>query len=182
MGLRHAASTVSILIVGLVVGLAACSPTSPDPSWTPIPTAEPWSGPSTPLEESLTRHDGAEGYARVSATWLTPEYLRLHPGSTEFDPSRYLIFRVVVDSPDLAKMSAWDLKGMIYLREESGKEYATPQWRPIAEGARKVGMAAFPNRDGRDNPVPGPGSRYLELVIRDLAGARERVLRWDLSP
>lgn len=144
-------------------------------------TAAPSPGADDPQVGQMTRSDRGEGGARVSVVWLAPEYLRGHPeAATGLDPQRYLLFRVVVDAPAL-EMSTWDLKSMIYLREEKGMEYGTPFWKPIEEGSRKAGIAAFPRRDAGDNPVPSLESRYFEIVIRDLAGAKERVFRWNLQ-
>ncbi len=151
------------------------SPTGASP--TAIPSPSPLGSPA----EGLTRSDGGEGGGRVSVTWLTPEYLRGRPGAAaDLDPQRYLLFRVVVESPS-SRMSAWDLKGMIFLREEGGKEYGTPIWRPTQEGGHMEGLAAFPSRDARDNPVPRLEARYVELVIRGLSGVPERVFRWNLG-
>lgn len=187
MGVPRTALLAAILIL-VAAGLVALS----QPVWgtraadggavTIAPSPLPAPPPSDGLADGLTRSDVGEGGAKVLVTWLSAEYLRARPNeAAELDPERYLLFRVVADSPSL-KMSAWDLKGMIYLREESGREYGTPIWRPTEEGTRKAGTAAFPRKDGRGNPVPAPGSRYFEIVIRDLVGVRERVFRWSLGP
>ncbi|MHB0870365.1 MAG: hypothetical protein ACYC5J_13070 [Chloroflexota bacterium] len=176
---------VPSILAAVLMGMVALPlPAIEGPARGPdAPTVLPTPIPLDPQAERLTRRDGGEGGAGVSATWLTPEYLRDHPEEAPgLDPQRYLVFRVVVDSQALANTSAWDLKGMIFLREEGGREYGTPVWRPVADGVRKVGMAAFPRRNARDNPVPSPRSRHFEMVIRDLAGVRERVLRWSVPP
>ncbi len=175
---------VAIPFAIAVIGLAAIAGPShstasldPDAVRAPAPPALPDS-----MTERLTRWDPGEGGTRVSATWITPEYLQSHPDpAVEFGPWQYLVFQVRVDSPRLKRMSAWDLKGMIFLREESGMEYGTSLWRPLSDGTHKMGLIAFPRKNARDNPVPAAGSRQIEIVVRGLAGVPERVLTWPLD-
>ncbi len=136
--------------------------------------------PAEGLLGGLVRTDSL-GNTPVAVAWLTPEYLRTSPqAGLNFDPQRYLLFQIALYSRDL-KMSAWDLKGMIYLRDGSSKEYGSPAWIPTDHGERKAGLAAFPSRDARDKPVPARGSKSMEIVIRDLGGVKERAFRWELD-
>ncbi|MGE5618746.1 MAG: hypothetical protein ACM3US_05760 [Sphingomonadaceae bacterium] len=174
-----------LILAAFVMAMAALrSPATggPGPS-TDHATTLPAPPTLAPEVERLTRRDAGEGGARVAATWLTPDYLRAHPDEAPgLDSQLYLVFRLEVDSPTLAKMSVWDLKGMIFFREEGGREYGTPVWHPSQDGSRKVGIAAFPRTNARGNPIPDPRARYFELVVRDLAGVKERVLRWESAP
>jgi hypothetical protein len=175
-----------VVLVLLAVALAGCSPTARTTAGAAAPTPPPAASP-TPMPAGLDvlqrqygRSDDGAGGARSTVTWITADYLRLDPAAGQgFDPQKQLIFRVVVDAPGL-NMSAWDLKGMLYLREEGGKEYGTPIWVPAAGNGTLSGVAAFPRLDSRDQPVPRLGARYIEVVIRDLRQVRERVFRWPL--
>jgi len=145
------------------------------------PTTTPALFAADKLLAGLVRTDTASDSVSVAAAWLTPEYLQLEPAAgLYFDPQRYLLFRIAVYSPS-SRMSVWDLKGMIYLRDESGKEYGTPIWMPTDSGPLWAGLAAFPAKDSRGNSVPAAGSRWIEIVIRDLHGVKERVFRWQLD-
>lgn len=145
----------------------------------PAPT--PPITPTDSLLAGLVRTQEDQEGTRIAVTWLSPDYLRLSPATgMHFDPRLYLVFLVAVDSPSLG-ISAWDLKDLIYLRDQSGKEYGSPTWIPTEHRPIKVGVAAFPTRDGRNRPVPSLDSTYMEIVIRDLLGAREWAFRWILD-
>lgn len=135
---------------------------------------------SSSLLAGLARHDRREETV-VTVTWLPPWYLRMYPfDRLGVNTQASLVFEIIVESPNLT-MSVWDLKGMIYMREQGGKEYGTPTWIPTEYLPRRAGIAVFPNKDARGHPVPASGSHYFEVVLRDLEGVKERVFHWDLG-
>ena len=137
--------------------------------------------PTDSLLAGLVRTQEDQDGTRMAVTWLSPHYQRLSPATgMHFDPRLCLVFLVAVDSPSL-NVSAWDLKGLIYLRDQSGKEYGSLTWIPTEDRPIRTGVAAFPTRDGRNRPVPSLDSTYMEIVIRDLLGAREWAFRWILD-
>ncbi len=184
---RRTAQCITTL-AALLLTLAGCTPWAggaggaPTTTLVAAPAATP--APLPPAMEEVrrwyVRSDDGSGGARVWATWVTADYLKLDPAAGQgFDPQKQLIFRVAVEAPGL-KMSVWDLKGMLYLREEGGKEYGTPVWVPTTGSGTLNGVATFARVDSRGRPVPRAGARYIELVIRDLMGVKERALRWQL--
>lgn len=187
MYLRRAAATTIVLLALAVLAARAVPeqtlavPLTPNATATPTPVP-PIPAPiaTDPQLQQFIRADRSDVRIPVSIVWLTPDYLQVHPEAAPgIDPSQYLVFRLVVARHDL-DLSIRDLKSMVYLREDTGKEYGAPLWNPTEQGDYNVVIAAFPRKDGRDNPVPRLGARYFQIVIRDLGGVKERLYRWDL--
>jgi hypothetical protein len=62
------------------------------------------------------------------------------------------------------------------LRDDAGNEYRPSSWDSAPGGHHRQGTLTFPIPDSL-----GQGkARYIEMVIRDVAGVKERVLRWEL--
>lgn len=86
-----------------------------------------------------------------------------------------LVFRIAMNthSVDLDK---YDLKKLASLRDDAGDQFQAVGWDAPPGGHHRQGTLSF--------PVPSTLSqkkaKYLELVIRDVAGVNERVLRWEL--
>ncbi|HEX2987041.1 MAG TPA: hypothetical protein VHS06_02595 [Chloroflexota bacterium] len=186
---RQAGRYIVTLVAALALPLFAvanCGPAAQsvakEATPTPVPTITPTPLPAAleGLQRQYARSDDGSSGAKVTVTWLTADYLKQDPAAGQgFDPQKQLIFRVVVDAPG-SKISVWDLRGMLYLREDGGKEYGTPTWVPTAGSGTLSGVAAFSRTDARARPVPRDGARYIEFVIRDLQQVRERVFRWPL--
>ncbi len=80
---------------------------------------------------------------------------------------------VNLDGVDLGKLSV--------LRNDRGQQVTPSGWDAPSGGHHRSGVLAFPAADGDGNPIAGPGVKAVELVIRDVAGVRERVLRWEVA-
>ena len=107
----------------------------------------------------LTRtHSG--GGVTVKATYLNPH----SPGDVRFQVS------LETHSVDLDE---YDLKDLSLLRDETGKTYQSTRVDNKGSGHRGQITVIFPK--------VSPETRWLELVIKDIAGVKERSFRWDLS-
>ncbi len=94
--------------------------------------------------------------------------------------SNSLRLAVIMDthSVDLDK---YDMKKTAALRNDKGRQVAPAAWEgPPGGGHHRSGALVFPATDG-GTPLIEPGTKYVELVIRDVASVKERVLRWDLE-
>jgi len=80
-------------------------------------------------------------------------------------------------SVDLDKI---DLSKLATLRNDKGQQVAPTSWEAPAGGHHRSGTLVFPATDS-GKALVDPGTKYVELVIRDLAGVKERVLRWSLG-
>ena len=110
-------------------------------------------------DPELTRAQSGGGVT-VKVTYLNPQ-------GTE--DSR---FQVVLDthSVDLDK---YDLKILSLLRDDSGKTYEPTGAENKGSGHHREVTVVFPR--------PSAGVESLQLVIKDVAGVKERVFRWELS-
>lgn len=87
-----------------------------------------------------------------------------------------LVFEVAMNthSVDLDQV---DLGKLAVLRDPEKKEYPPASWRAEAGGHHRSGLLTFPTPDSL-----GQGkAEYVELVIREVAGIKERVLKWNLG-
>ncbi|MDP2953094.1 MAG: hypothetical protein Q8O76_07255, partial [Chloroflexota bacterium] len=87
-----------------------------------------------------------------------------------------LVFEVGMNTHSV-DLDRYDLAKLATLRDDSGKEYLPVSWRAEPGGHHRSGTLTFPIPDS----VGQGKARYLDLVIRDVAGVKERVLKWQLG-
>jgi len=114
-------------------------------------------------QEGMTRsHSG--GGVRIEVTWLDPSALA--KGEAISFEVRMNTHTVDLDEYDLLKLAL--------LRNDKGKVFKPKAWEsPQGGGHHRSGVLVFPKLD--------PGSRSLELIIRDVAGIKERAFRWEVK-
>lgn len=89
-------------------------------------------------------------------------------------------FRVKMDTHSVS-LDQYRLEALSVLRDDRGREVKAAGWEaPEGSGHHRSGLLVFPARDPSGEPLLGEGTKYIELVIRDVAGVKERVFRWDL--
>jgi hypothetical protein len=104
----------------------------------------------------LTRtHSG--GGVTVKVTYLNPQ------GK---DDAR---FQVVLDTHS-GDLDVYDLKALSTLRDDSGREYQPAQVENKGSGHHREATLTFPKTASE--------TKRPELVIKDVAGVKERVFRW----
>lgn len=81
-------------------------------------------------------------------------------------------FQVVLDTHSV-NLDGYDLKTLGLLREETGKTYQPMKVENKGSGHHREIVIIFPKAS--------PEAKNLELVLRDIAGVKERSFRWDLS-
>lgn len=73
-------------------------------------------------------------------------------------------------------LDQYDLKELAVLRDDAGNEYRPLSWDSAPGGHHRRGTLTF--------TLPGSVSqgetKYIEILIRDVAGIEERVLKWEL--
>jgi len=92
-----------------------------------------------------------------------------YPHSQGADETR---FEVVLDTHSV-NLDAYDLKTLSIVRDDAGKSYQAAGAENKGSGHHREATLTFPK-------IP-PEVKVLELVIRDVAGVKERVFRWDLK-
>ena len=83
-----------------------------------------------------------------------------------------LRFEVVLDTHSV-NLDGYDLKALSQLRYKAGKTYEPTKIESKGSGHHREIVLGFPK--------PSPEAKRLELVIRDIAGVKERTFRWDLQ-
>ncbi|MGB7946084.1 MAG: hypothetical protein WCH75_00235, partial [Candidatus Binatia bacterium] len=115
--------------------------------------------PSLAAEPTLTRtHVGGGVTAKV--TYLNPK---------KNDEPR---FQVVLDTHSV-NLDAYDLKSITVLRNDTGKSYLPTKVENKGGGHHRQLVLVFSKL--------APGSKRLELIIKDIGGVKERTFVFDLE-
>lgn len=109
-----------------------------------------------------------------------PELTRTHSGGGVTAKVTYLNpedaegprFQVVLDTHSV-DLDAFDLKNLSVLRDEAGKSYQPTQVENKGGGHHREATLAFPK--------PATAAKRLELIIKDIAGVKERSFRWEIK-
>ncbi len=139
-----------ILMVAVIV--AGCSP----------PRSQPTTSPTlkVPADGLVQSHTG--GDVTIDVEWIKSE-----GGS--------IIFDVAINTHSV-DVDQYDLGELAVLRDDTGNEYHPVSWDSALGGHHRQGTLIFPLPDS----VSQGKSKYVEMVIRDVAGIKERVLKWEL--
>ena len=103
----------------------------------------------------------ADGPVTVSATWA--------------GGSKPLVFDVKLDTHSV-DLDAVDLSSAV-LRNDRGQALDATSWQAASGGHHRQGSLGF----GADGAAFIAGSKWIELVIRDVGGVPERTLRWTVG-
>ncbi len=83
-----------------------------------------------------------------------------------------LRFQVALDTHSV-NLDSYDLKTAAVLRDEGGKVYLPKAIENKGSGHHRQSTLVFGKITN--------GTKRLELVIKDVAGVKERIFRWDLK-
>lgn len=109
------------------------------------------------------------GNVTIEVTWENPR-----------DTGAPLTFSVGMNTHSV-NLDGFDLGKLAVLRNDRGQEVKPQQWDAPSGGHHRSGTLTFPSKDDSGKPMVGAGTKTLEIVIRDVAGVKERVLRWQAS-
>jgi len=123
-------------------------------------------GKPTGSDAFTQRNSG--GSVTVDATWQNP---------TAGGP---LLFTLTMDTHSV-DLDGYDLSKLAVLRNDQGQEVMAQSWDAPPGGHHRSGTLSFPLSDNAAKRVLSPTTKSLELVIRDVAGVKERVLTWEVS-
>lgn len=79
-------------------------------------------------------------------------------------------FQVVLDTHS-ADLERYDLKTITSLRDDTGKTYLATGIENKGSGHHREATLTFPK--------VSPESKRLEVVVKEVAGVKERTFRWD---
>jgi hypothetical protein len=103
----------------------------------------------------------------VSGGGVTAKVTYLNPKSSD-DPR----FQVVLDTHSVA-LDGYDLKAISLLRDDTGKTYLPNAVENKGSGHHREVILTFPK--------VSPEAKRLEIVIKDVAGVKERTFHWNLE-
>jgi hypothetical protein len=86
-----------------------------------------------------------------------------------------LVFNVAMNTHSV-DLDQYDLGELAVLRDDMGNEYHPVSWDSAPGGHHRRGTLAFLLPDSLSQGK----AKYVEMVIRDVAGIEERVLTWEL--
>ena len=171
-----------IVVLGVVAlslaFLAACAPLGSS-----IPTGTSGQTPTKAPTKSLTKSDNGQGGVGLEVTWATKEYFATRGQAAKagaYDLDKDLVFLVTFETHS-GDVTNYDLLKLAKLRDDAGNTRQPKVWDPISNDAHhRSGMLIFP-RSSDKGVMPGDSAKYLELSIGDIAGASERLFRWELA-
>lgn len=110
---------------------------------------------------------GSDTTQTVSGGGVTAKVTYLNP-KTGDDPR----FQVALDTHSVA-LDGYDLKSLSVLRDDTGKTYMPSAVENKGSGHHRESILIFPKLS--------PAVKRLEIVIKDVAGVKERTFRWNLE-
>ena len=122
------------------------------------------------LPSSGSSHEPTNGLVQSSvgdAVTIDVEWIKEGDGLLIFDVS------MNTHSVDL---DGYDLGELAVLRDDMGTEYHPVSWNSAAGGHHRKGTLTFPSPDSLSQAK----AKYIEMMIRGVAGIEERVLKWEL--
>ncbi len=151
---------ISIIMLALLV--AGCSsrfvPQREEGAYPSSPSSgSSFNGPTNGLVQSNTG-----GSVTIDIEWIKAE-----DGLLMFDVS------MNTHSVDLDQ---YDLRELAILRDDTNSEYHPVSWDSAPGGHHRRGTLTFPISDSLSQGK----AKYVEIVIHDVAGIKERVLKWEL--
>lgn len=121
----------------------------------PIGSADSFGAPASGLTQTV-----AGGGVTAKVTYLNPK---------SSDEPR---FQLVLDTHSVA-LDGYDLKSLTVLRDDTGKDYLPIGAENKGSGHHRETTLIFPQVSRE--------TRRLEIVIKDIAGVKERTFRWNLD-
>jgi len=134
----------------------------------------------------LWRSDVGEGDVYIDSIFATQEYFRSTGAISQaekFGVENHLVFLINL-TVHVGRLEPYQMDKMAVLKDENGREYeALPGWEVLTETSdnhHRQGMIRFKRFDEQGNPVIPDAAKKFQLVIRGVAGVKERVLEWQL--
>lgn len=169
---RAGLALVAVLSTGVLL-LAACSS-----GFTPAGGGGPSGQVSAPANQSpgVPAANAAKSRTQVSEGGSVTLELQWDGDTASTAAIR---FSVAMNTHSV-ELGQFDLAKLATLRTDAGKEVKPTAWQaPSGDGHHVSGTLTFPAAvDGK--PLIEPGTKYFEMIIRDVAGIKERVLRWTI--
>ncbi len=146
-------SMLAVLLAALILSGCSSAATASRSQGTPAPVASSPSEPSNaPVQSS------AGGSVTIEAKLLGHQ-------------KDSLAFEISMDTHSV-NLDTYDFKQLALLRDGKGSEFSPIEWSSAPGGHHRSGKLVFAH--------PDQSAKTFELVIRNVAGVSERVLRWQV--
>lgn len=123
------------------------------------------SAPGGVARAEATSQTGQAGAVTIKATWQ----------GVDAGP----VFTVALDT-HAVNLDGYDLGQLATLRADQGVEVAPIGWEAPTGGHHRQGTLTFPLTQPDGSPVLTGDTQQIELVIREVGGVPETVLKWAL--
>ena len=154
-------SVLAISIIMVAVIVAGCSsgfvPQREEGAYPTSSSGSSSHGPTNGLVQSNTG-----GSVTIDVEWIKAE-----------DDS--LVFNVAMNTHSV-DLDEYDLGKLTVLRDDAGNEYRPVSWDSAPGGHHRMGTLTFLLPDSLSQEK----AKYVEIIIRDVAGVGARVLKWEL--
>lgn len=146
---------IALLITGCSVGFSR-----PD-------TGKIYASPPSPPTNANLPTNGLVQSTNSKAVTIEVKWLGLRESVLAFDVSMNT-HSVDLDSYDLGKLTV--------LKDDAGNEYRPVDWDSAPGSHHRSGTLAFPVPDS----ISQGKAQYLKMLIRNVDGVKEQVLKWQL--
>ncbi|TAK34086.1 MAG: hypothetical protein EPO21_10680 [Chloroflexota bacterium] len=160
------ASVAVLILAGCGASSAEPPSTASAPARASVPTADAESDGDAVNGGGLKRTSQG-GNVTVEVTW----------DKASASSGNSLRFTAVMDTHSV-DLDSIDLSKQAVLRNESGTEVAPQSWDAPKGGHHRSGTLVFP-ATVNGNPLIGPQTTYIEVIVRDVAGIKERSFKWE---
>ena len=156
--------TKRLLLVVFVLGVAAvvvaCSSAA-------VPAKGDIVSPSPPATSNIAPANGLVQSSTGGAVTIDVKLAKAENG--------YLVLDVTMNTHSV-NLDPYDLGELAVLRDYEGKEYGPISWRSAPGGHHRKGTLTF----ALPESLSQGKTKYFDLILRDIAGVKERVLKWEL--
>lgn len=120
-------------------------------------------------EESLARVN-SQGAVTIALTYLNP-LGKAKEGE--------IAFKVSMDTHSV-NLDQYRIDALTILRDDRGNEYRPIAWEGSGGGHHFSGILRFASIDPSGNPIIRPETKYIEVIVKDVAEISERSFKWEL--
>ncbi|MHC4103323.1 MAG: hypothetical protein ACYSR9_00175 [Planctomycetota bacterium] len=126
---------------------------------------------ATPTKKSLLKRNRG-GAVTVEVTYMNP---------IQNVAAGKLVFEVEMNTHSV-DLESYTIEKISLLRNDKGAVIQAQAWdKPEGGGHHRSGELVFSNTDDSGKPVVTSETKFIELVIKNLSGVKERIFRWNLN-
>lgn len=154
-------SKIALPLIVMVILVLAAGCSADIESRPPTSNAPPTVGNDSVTTSNSFTQINAGGAVEIQVKW-------------EADKKDSLVFDVSMNTHSM-DLDKYDLKQLTVLHDSQGNEYQPLSWNSAPGGHHRSGKLTF--------AVPNSlkDTKFLHMVIRNVAGISERSLKWDLG-